>query len=478
MTNSQIPTAKPKPFAFAFLLFPRASERSGGERRQNELPGGGNTSPHSSRINYAKDDAALAEARRRTLITNRSQRKGIRQVRNGSITTPKLGRSASACITSSSGGINFNQEKMEGSFNQQILADELAKLYNSQRQIDDLSSWCIGYKQNAKQVVEIWLRQLLSCPREQKIVAFLYLANEVLRKSGKNGIEFINEFWKVLPKALSFALGKGDESAKAVLKLVCIWEEHQFFGSKSKQLREKIAMIISETRKMDEKAKLEDARKINEKTKLEMKTAQFHHLLEAAVSRQMKTGTGISAEMEAKPTSSRSSAKLQNLLFSLVSAGVIGLGESPAAKKKLKTDSNTSSQVPTSEPLPQPPVQLVSHLQNSRMELPPLPPLPFPSTKPIASSTQTLLIQTSAGSSKGVPSRYNSSPSPLSNYPTMGKHSDPYSLNSHHSFLVMEGHNLSVQPPSQMVPPLPLLAREERICYLKSLVANYGRMPK
>lgn len=83
----------------------------------------------------------------------------------------------------------------------------------------DLSSWCISYKQNAKQVVEIWLQQLLSCPREQ-IVAFLYLANEILRKSVKNGIEFINEFWKVLPKALSFALGKGDESAKAVLKLV------------------------------------------------------------------------------------------------------------------------------------------------------------------------------------------------------------------------------------------------------------------
>ncbi|KAG6539217.1 hypothetical protein ZIOFF_004372 [Zingiber officinale] len=131
----------------------------------------------------------------------------------------------------------------------------------------DLSSWCISFKQNAKQVVETWLQQLFSCPREQ-IVAFLHLANEILRKCGKKGIEFINELWKVLPKALSFALGKGDECAKAVLKLVCIWEEHEFFGSKSKELREKIVRIISETRKMDGKAELEDARKMNEKTKL------------------------------------------------------------------------------------------------------------------------------------------------------------------------------------------------------------------
>ncbi|KAG6534918.1 hypothetical protein ZIOFF_008826 [Zingiber officinale] len=354
----------------------------------------------------------------------------------------------------------------------------------------DLSSWCISFKQNAKQVVETWLQQLFSCPREQ-IVAFLHLANEILRKCGKKGIEFINELWKVLPKALSFALGKGDECAKAVLKLVCIWEEHEFFGSKSKELREKIARIISETRKMDGKAELEDARKMNEKTKLEhsngglllkiiygyfhvydedaweTKTPQFHHLLEATIiSRHTKTGTGISSEMEAKPTSSSSYAKLQYLLSSLVSAGVIGLGESPVPKKKLKT----------SEPLPQPPVQLVPHLQSSRMELPLLPPLPFPSTKPIALPTQTLLIQTSAGSSNGVPSRYNSAPSPLSNYPPLGKHSGPNSLNSNYSFLVMEGRNLSVRPPLQMLPPL--LAQEQRTSYLKALVAKYGRMPK
>ncbi|XP_042454850.1 uncharacterized protein LOC122038936 isoform X2 [Zingiber officinale] len=362
--------------------------------------------------------------------------------------------------------LNFLQEKMEVSFNQQILVDELAKLYNSQRQIDDLSSWCISFKQNAKQVVETWLQQLFSCPREQ-IVAFLHLANEILRKCGKKGIEFINELWKVLPKALSFALGKGDECAKAVLKLVCIWEEHEFFGSKSKELREKIVRIISETRKMDGKAELEDARKMNEKTKLETKTPQFHHLLEATIiSRHTKTGTGISSEMEAKPTSSSSYAKLQYLLSSLVSAGVIGLGESPVPKKKLKT----------SEPLPQPPVQLVPYLQSSRMELPLLPPLPFPSTKPIALPTQTLLIQTSAGSSNGVPSRYNSAPSPLSNYPATGKHSGPNSLNSNYSFLVMEGRNLSARPPLQMLPPL--LAQEQRTSYLKALVAKYGRMPK
>lgn len=71
----------------------------------------------------------------------------------------------------------------------------------------------------AKQVVETWDRQFHCAPREQRL-AFLYLANDILQNSRRKGVEFVAEFWKVLPDALRNVMENGDE--KAALRLVCL----------------------------------------------------------------------------------------------------------------------------------------------------------------------------------------------------------------------------------------------------------------
>lgn len=125
-------------------------------------------------------------------------------------------------------------------FNEQILADKLSKLNNSQQSIETLSHWCIFHRKKAKQVVETWDRQFHNSLREQR-VPFLYLANDILQNSKRKGSEFVAEFWKVLPAVLKDVYENGEEYGRSVVfRLVDIWEERKVFGSRGRSLREEM----------------------------------------------------------------------------------------------------------------------------------------------------------------------------------------------------------------------------------------------
>lgn len=84
-----------------------------------------------------------------------------------------------------------------------------------------LSHWCIFHRKKAKQVVETWEHQFYRSPQDQRI-SFLYLANDILQNSKRKGMEFVNEFWKVLPRALKDVVENGDEFGKnAAKRMVC-----------------------------------------------------------------------------------------------------------------------------------------------------------------------------------------------------------------------------------------------------------------
>ncbi|MCO5584833.1 hypothetical protein L7F22_038765 [Adiantum nelumboides] len=129
---------------------------------------------------------------------------------------------------------------MNSAFNDQILAEKLKKLNNSQQSIETLSHWCIFHRKKAHLVVETWDKQLRVLPKEQRI-PFLYLANDILQNSRRRGGEFVIEFWKVLPGALKDVLEKGDDQAHSVvLRLVDIWDDRKVFGMRAKTLREEL----------------------------------------------------------------------------------------------------------------------------------------------------------------------------------------------------------------------------------------------
>ncbi|XP_011620697.1 regulation of nuclear pre-mRNA domain-containing protein 1A isoform X2 [Amborella trichopoda] len=128
-------------------------------------------------------------------------------------------------------------DRMNNVFNNQILAEKLSKLNNSQQSIETLSHWCIFHRKKAKQVVETWEKLFNSSQKEQRI-AFLYLANDILQNSRRKGSEFVNEFWKVLPRALKDVLeNNGEPGKKVVTRLMDIWEERKVFGSRARSLK-------------------------------------------------------------------------------------------------------------------------------------------------------------------------------------------------------------------------------------------------
>ncbi|KAJ3678244.1 hypothetical protein LUZ60_002047 [Juncus effusus] len=142
---------------------------------------------------------------------------------------------------------------MNGSFNSQILVDKLAKLNNTQQSIETLSHWCIFHRNKARQVVDTWEKEFRLASRDRKI-SFLYLANDILQNSRRKGMEFIAEFWRVLPGALLEVVGSGNVSGRnAALRLVDIWEERKVFGSRGQTLKEDLLGKTSENRNKDAK---------------------------------------------------------------------------------------------------------------------------------------------------------------------------------------------------------------------------------
>ncbi|KAL2504580.1 ENTH/VHS family protein [Abeliophyllum distichum] len=127
---------------------------------------------------------------------------------------------------------------MNSVFNEEILADKLSKLNNTQQCIETMSHWCIFHRSKAEQVVATWDKQFHSLEMVQK-VPLLYLANDILQNSKRNGNEFVSEFWKVLPSALKEVVKNGDDRGKkAVSRLVNIWEERKVFGSRAQSLKD------------------------------------------------------------------------------------------------------------------------------------------------------------------------------------------------------------------------------------------------
>jgi hypothetical protein len=79
-----------------------------------------------------------------------------------------------------------------------------------------LSQWCIFHRKRARRVVDTWEKQFNSATKDKK-VSFLYLSNDILQNSKRKGGDFVNEFWRVLPRSLKYVYENGGEDGKKVV---------------------------------------------------------------------------------------------------------------------------------------------------------------------------------------------------------------------------------------------------------------------
>ncbi|KAK9796638.1 hypothetical protein WJX73_006490 [Symbiochloris irregularis] len=117
-------------------------------------------------------------------------------------------------------------------FQPEALQAKLAKLNATQQSIETVSAYCIFYRKDARKVVSTWEVEYFNrSPDLQKKLALMYLANDVLQNSRKKGPQYVQEFYRSLPKVIRHILKHGDASVhRAVTRLLNIWEERKVFA--------------------------------------------------------------------------------------------------------------------------------------------------------------------------------------------------------------------------------------------------------
>ena len=64
--------------------------------------------------------------------------------------------------------------------------------------------------QEARKIVSTWEAEFSAAADMQKRLAMLYLANDILQRSRKKGPEYVNEFFRVLPRAIQSVMRRAD----------------------------------------------------------------------------------------------------------------------------------------------------------------------------------------------------------------------------------------------------------------------------
>ncbi|KAG2382728.1 hypothetical protein C9374_005308 [Naegleria lovaniensis] len=115
--------------------------------------------------------------------------------------------------------------------NEKVFVDKLDKLTNTQQSIQSLSLWVIYHAKRAKEIVQIWLREVKKAAPKRKLCYF-YLANDVIQNSRKKTQAFVDEFQHVLPVALRDNINMIPQNEqKSLQRMFNVLEERKIFTS-------------------------------------------------------------------------------------------------------------------------------------------------------------------------------------------------------------------------------------------------------
>ncbi|KAL5213987.1 hypothetical protein ABZP36_003139 [Zizania latifolia] len=201
-------------------------------------------------------------------------------------------------------------------FSEEILAEKLTKLNNTQQSIETLSYWCIFHRKDAEKIVQTWEKQFHSSGNEQK-TPFLYLANDILQNSKRNGTEFVEEFWKVLPGALKNVAENGDDRGKKVVgRLVEIWQERRVFGScaggiKDVMLGTAPLPVLDMTKKRSHSSAIKIIKRDSRSIKLRLGVGGTAEKIVSALHTVLSEQTDEDADLEKCKTSMRHVGKME-----------------------------------------------------------------------------------------------------------------------------------------------------------------------
>ena len=117
-------------------------------------------------------------------------------------------------------------------FSEAAFKKRLIDLTPTAQSIQSLSKWLIGHRKHVKLIVQAWQTQLINIKSKKKL-NFLYLANDVMQNSRRNGSEFIKAFGAVMITACTHVARSSDKkTVDSVNRMLNIWLERKIYDAK------------------------------------------------------------------------------------------------------------------------------------------------------------------------------------------------------------------------------------------------------
>ncbi|CAG8554313.1 612_t:CDS:2 [Cetraspora pellucida] len=114
-------------------------------------------------------------------------------------------------------------------YTEEVLISKLNKLVDTQESISLLSQWFMYHRRHVATSVDIWNRELRKASSARKL-SFIYLCNDVCQNSRRKGLEFTQEFKKVLPDAMEHTYRHATADVQGIIRRVInIWDEREVF---------------------------------------------------------------------------------------------------------------------------------------------------------------------------------------------------------------------------------------------------------
>lgn len=131
------------------------------------------------------------------------------------------------------------------------LVSRLSKMDCSQECIEAASSYILFHRRHAADVAEIWHESFRAAEAERnqdRVLAHLFVLNDVLQKSRKKGPEFVQAFWpKLMPAMKKSDQVLDDKRRAAVAKLVRTWDDRAVFSKSSmNKLKEALGLPVED----------------------------------------------------------------------------------------------------------------------------------------------------------------------------------------------------------------------------------------
>eukprot|EP01122_Echinamoeba_exundans_P014637 TRINITY_DN6674_c0_g1_i1.p1 TRINITY_DN6674_c0_g1~~TRINITY_DN6674_c0_g1_i1.p1 ORF type:complete len:387 (-),score=99.77 TRINITY_DN6674_c0_g1_i1:152-1312(-) len=114
-------------------------------------------------------------------------------------------------------------------YNDSLFVEKLSKLLDTQESIETVSRWALVHRKMFSQIASTWSNEFYKAPVARKL-AFIYLANDIMQRSRRDGNEFLQAFSSVIADAIVHAWETRAAPMDRLNRMLNVWQERHVFS--------------------------------------------------------------------------------------------------------------------------------------------------------------------------------------------------------------------------------------------------------